>query len=39
MADRRGEETILDLGIIGIGSRVEHYERWPVSRSDFGRRG
>ncbi len=23
---RRGDETILDLGIIGAGSRVEHYE-------------
>lgn len=29
-----GNETVLDLGIIGAGSRVEHYEwsttRWPV---------
>ena len=24
--DEEGDETILDLGIIGAGSRVEHYE-------------
>lgn len=24
--EERGDETILDLGIIGAGSRVEHYE-------------
>jgi ferritin-like metal-binding protein YciE len=24
--EAEGDETILDLGIIGVGSRVEHYE-------------